>query len=253
LIYREEKKLPNNSLVPFLKELVGNEEFQGHDEHLQILGIYACFYELEGDDLAHLTKHFNATRKKHPTFSHNWLALILEIHESSRVDLNAAADARISAILDKSIKDEVAEYYELMDKVHGIGYVQIDAMDAVRSFYIRHEGTSLINECVRMTIYHYLARLINNLEIREYHELFELARVYTVYIKIFANQQFNQNVKDLTMRFIKKTMRQYTDKRGRDYQDIKKFVATTLVDLNFMKEKEVVEMFKTRRKKKAEK
>ncbi len=253
LIYREEKGLNNTSLMPFLKELIGNAEFQGHDEHLQILGMYASFFDLQGEDLEHLAKHFNATRKKHPEFSQHWLAFVLEMHESSRVDLNAAADARISAILDKSVKDELTEYYELMDVIHGVGYVREEAMDAVKSFYNRHEGTSLVNECVRMTIYHYLARFINNLEIRDYHELFELAKIYTVYINIFANQQFNQNVKDLSMKYVRRILRFYTDKRGRDYQDIKKFVSTTFVDLNFIKEKEVVEMFKTRRKKKAEK
>ncbi|MBK9012725.1 MAG: hypothetical protein IPM82_00795 [Saprospiraceae bacterium] len=253
LIYREEKGQNNKSLMPFLKALIGNEEFQGHDEHLQILGIYANFFDLEGEDLKHLTKHFNATRKKHPAFSSHWLAFVLEMHESKRVDLNAQADARISAILDKSVKDELTEYYELMDTIHGIGYMQEEAMDAVKSFYIRHEGTSLINECVRMVIYHYLARLINNLEAGDYHELLELSKIYTVYINIFANQQFNQDVKELSMRYIKRTLRSYTDKRGKDYQDIKKFVATTFVDLNFIKEKEVVEMFKTRRKKKTEK
>jgi hypothetical protein len=60
-------------------------------------------------------------------------------------------------------------------------------------------------------------------------------------------------VKELSMRFVKKALRVFTDKRGRDYQDIKKFVSTTFVDLGFLKEKEVVEMFKTRRKKKSEK
>ncbi len=252
LIYREEKKLDNKSLMPFLKALIGNEEFQGHDEHLQILGFYANFFDLEGEDFEHLKKHFNATRKKHPEFSRHWLAFVLEMHESRRVDLNAQADARISSILDKSINDELTEYYALMDTIHSIGYMREEAMDAVKSFYNRHEGTSLINECVRMVIYHYLARFINNLEGSDYHELFDLAKIYTVYINIFANQQFNQDVKELSMRFVKRALRQYTDKRGRDYQDIKKFVATTFVDLNFIKEKEVVEMFKTRRKKKSE-
>ncbi|MBI1224126.1 MAG: hypothetical protein GC192_02715 [Bacteroidetes bacterium] len=252
LIYREEKKLDNKSLMPFLKSLIGNEEFQGHDEHLQILGFYANFFDLEGEDFEHLRKHFNATRKKHTDFSKHWLAFILEMHESRRVDLNAQADARISSILDKSIDDELTEYYALMDTLHSIGYMREEAMEAVKAFYNRHEGTSLINECVRMVIYHYLARLINNLEVSDYHELFDLSKIYTVYINIFANQQFNQDVKELSMRFVKRALRQYTDKRGRDYQDIKKFVSTTFVDLNFMKEKEVVEMFKTRRKKKTE-
>ena len=69
-------------------------------------------------------------------------------------------------------------------------------------------------------------------------------------MKIFGNQQFNQDVEDSSMVYIKKLLKRYTDKRGKDYQDIKKFVSSTFVELGFMKEKEVVELFKTRRKKK---
>jgi hypothetical protein len=68
-------------------------------------------------------------------------------------------------------------------------------------------------------------------------------------MEIFANQQFNQHIKDLSMRYVRRLLKHYTDKRGKDYQDIKKFVSTTFQDLNFLKEKEVVELFKTRRKK----
>jgi len=69
-------------------------------------------------------------------------------------------------------------------------------------------------------------------------------------MKIFGNQKFNQDVDDLNMAFIKKLLKVYVDKRGKDYQDIKKFVSTTFVELGFLKEKEVVELFKSRRKKK---
>ena len=251
LIYRIEKKLNNTSLFPFLKEFIENKDYQGHDEHLQILGLYTNFFNLGEADQKHLVKNFNQTRKVHPEFTEHWLNFILEMHESSRVDLDAAADGRVSAILDKSVKDELTEYYNLMDVIHNVGYLNEEAMEAVKIFYNRHEGLSTINECVRMTIYHYFARLLNNLEVTEYHELFELAKIYTVYIKIFANQQFNQNVKYLSMRYIKRALKRFTDKRGKDYQDIKKFVATTFQDLGFLKEKEVIEMFKSRRKRKA--
>jgi hypothetical protein len=252
LLYRIEGHLDNSSLLPFMKAFIENEEFQGHDEHVQILGLYACFFDLQDEDREHLALQFNKTRKKHPEFNDRWLRFVLEMHESTRVDLNAEADARVSAILDKAIEDNLKEYYDLMDIIHGTGYMKEETMEAVKAFYNRHEGRSLINECVRMTIYHYLARLLNNLEVQDYHELFALAKVYTVYIRIFANQQFNQNVKYLSMRYINRLLKHYTDKRGKDYQDIKKFVSTTFQDLEFLTEKEVVEIFKTRRKRKPE-
>ena len=138
-----------------------------------------------------------------------------------------------------------------MEHIHSKGYTHEGAIEAVQTFYNQHEGKSLINECVRETIFGYYSRLLNNLELHEYNELFEVAKNYPIYMKIFGNQQFNQNVDDLSMGFVKKLLKKYVDKRGKDYQDIKKFVSTTFTELGFLKEKEVVELFKTRRKRKA--
>jgi hypothetical protein len=71
-------------------------------------------------------------------------------------------------------------------------------------------------------------------------------------MRIFRNQHFNQGLKDLSMDLVNRLLVRYVDKRGKDYQDIKKFVSSVFVDYGFLKEKETVEMFKTRRKKKEE-
>ena len=69
-------------------------------------------------------------------------------------------------------------------------------------------------------------------------------------MRIFDNQQFNQDMEKISMSYIAKLLKRYTDKRSRDYQDIKKFVSHNFVDYGFLKDKEVVELFKTRRKRK---
>jgi hypothetical protein len=91
---------------------------------------------------------------------------------------------------------------------------------------------------------------LKNLGEEEYHNYFEINKTFIQYMSIFSNQKFNQDVKAISLVYIKKLIKKYTDKRGRDYQDIKKFVAATFLDLGFMKQKEIVELFKTRRKKK---
>lgn len=251
LLYRIERNLDNNSLLPFLKAFIENKNFKGHDEYLEIMAVYALFIDLNEADQKHLAGLFNEARKSHSDFTEKWLEIILTLHKSRRVVVDAEADARISSILDKSIKDDITAYYNLMDVIHGVGYINEEAMEAVKSFYTHHEGRSLINECVRMSLFNYFARLLNNLEVEDYHELFNLSKIYTVYINIFANQQFNLDVKDLSMRYVQRLLKHFTDKRGKDYQDIKKFVSTTFQDLNFLTEKEVVELFKTRRRRKA--
>lgn len=243
------KDADNSSLLPHLKAFVENELFQGSREYLHIVGLYASFFELAKKDRDHLAKHFNAVRTTMPEFDEEWLSFLLELHHGD-LRLDAEADARISALVDRKIKDELSNYYDLTDTIHGKGYVDQEAQDAVKAFHDRHEGLSTINECVRQTIYGYIARFIRNLEVQDYPEFFELSKVFTLYMHIFVNQQFNQDIKELSMAYVQRCLKVFTDKRGKDYQDIKKFVSTTFQDLGFLKEKEVVELFKTRRKRK---
>ena len=250
LIYRILRGGDNSSIAQPLKDFVGNTEFQGRKEHYEIMGLYGAFFELSDDDLDQLTEHFNATRAKTPEFPEKFLQFILDLHDHSQLDLTPEADKQLSLIVDKSVKDELSDYFKVIDVIHTKGYTNEIVHEAVRIFYHRFEGLSLINECVRKTIFNYFARYIKNLEVGEYTSLFEISKLFPVYIDIFVNQKFNQDIKELCMRYIRKLLKHYTDKRAKDYQDIKKFVSTTFQDLNFLKEKEVVELFKTRRKRK---
>jgi hypothetical protein len=67
-------------------------------------------------------------------------------------------------------------------------------------------------------------------------------------MNIFSNEKFNQNLKAELLKYVKGLLRTYTDKRSKDYQDIKKFVQATFVDMGFMDEKAVKELFKRKRK-----
>ena len=50
------------------------------------------------------------------------------------------------------------------------------------------------------------------------------------------------------MKYVNRLLHLFIDKRAKDYQDVKKFVATQFVEFGFLQDKEVVEMFKSRRK-----
>jgi hypothetical protein len=135
----------------------------------------------------------------------------------------------------------------VMDVVHTKGYVHEETISAVKDYYEQHKGLSLENECLRDGIFGYCASFLNNLDTDSYQEYFEINKVYVSYIHTFYNQKFNQNIKDLSMKYIQKLLDVYTDKRGRDYQDIKKFVTATFLDLSFKSEKELNEIFKTKK------
>lgn len=250
LIHRINLELDNTSIMEPLREFIANDEFKGTPEHLHIMSLYAKYFELSDEDQKHLEKHFNDTRKKMPDFVEHYLKFHLENLEGLEIIWTPEADKRISAILDRKQKDDLTAYYDLMDMVHDKGYVNAEVQEAVQEFYERHEGLSTINECVRYTIFQYFNKLISNLEVDAYTDYFEITKLFPVYMDIFMNQRFNQNLEQASKKYLKKLLKQYTDKRGKDYQDIKKFVTAMFVDFGFMTEKEVVETFKTRRKKK---
>lgn len=248
LKYRVSIGANNESLVPNIKDFLTNKNFQYGPEIVKVLHIFTNFFDAKYHE-DWLKQVFNNGRKEYPAFNEEYF----EFHDSIlKGDLNVDSDCdkRVLDVLDKGIEDDLKAYYELMDLVHSKGYVHDDSIKAVRAFYDRHEGLSTINECLRMSIFGYFRRMISNLPTDAYHDFFEIHKVFAVYFQIFNNQQFVQEVKELCLTYVRKLLKAYTDKRGKDYQDIKKFVSQTYVELGFMREKQIVELFKTRRKKK---
>ncbi len=250
LIHRVNLHVDNASIIGDIKQFLENSEFKGTPEYWQIISLYANFFDLEEADKTNLAEHFNNTRREMPGFAAEYLDFLLELLRSQEMKWTADADRRVSALLDRSIEDELTAYYDLMDIVHNQGYTSQEAQEAVKVFCNQREGLSIANECVRQTIYHYFAGFVNNIEVDSYTDFFEITKLFATYMSIFANQRFNQNLEKISMVYLQKLREHYTDKRGKDYQDIKKFVATAFVDFGFFTEKEVVEMFKSKRKKK---
>ena len=251
LMYRAKHKMDNVTLNTVMDTFVNNVDFYNTDEHLHIMVLAANFFKMNDEATARFKETFNKLRVEVPEFVEKYLSFMVEMNQAG-LPFDAEADLNAAKIVDKNIKDALSEYYWLAEVVHTKGYAQADVITAVRAFYETHEGRSTVNHCVRNMIFSYLYRAIVPLTERQYLKYFEISKIYTAYINIFTNQQFNQNIKDISMEFIQKCLKKFIDKRSRDYQDIKRFVSTVFIDLNFLKDKEVVEMFKTRRKRKTE-
>lgn len=249
LMHRVATKANNASFIPNIVEFLNNEEFKNTREYVRVLTLFTNFYDYS-DHEAWLKKTFNETRSSYPAFEEEYFTFI-EILIDSFLEVDREVDERVRSILDLSVEDNLTAFYNLMHVIHTKGYVHDDTIEAVRSFYDQHEGLSTINECLRKAILGHFRRLLANLEVEAYTDYFELNKTFTIYIQIFNNQQFKQDVKKLSLNYIAKLLKSYTDKRGRDYQDIKKFVSHTFLELGFLTEKQIVELFKTRRKRKA--
>ncbi len=249
LKHRVKAKEDNSSLLPHLTDFIKNEDFQNTEEYVSILGLFSCFFGKEDRPIELLKEIITKKRQNDPKFIDRWFDFMLESFASS-LEIDDRADRNASEVIDKSIDDDLTRYYNLTDQIHDKGYLHEDVIEAVRVFYNQHEGLSVINECVRNIIFGYFYRILSNLTVEEYHEMFELTKIFPTYMQIFSNQLFNQRLKDACMAYVKKLLKHYTDKRAKDYQDIKKFVSRSFKDFGFLSDKQIVELFKTKRKKK---
>ncbi|MEY3323627.1 MAG: hypothetical protein RLZZ417_3210 [Bacteroidota bacterium] len=250
LLSRVNKSLPNESLIKPLSEFVINEEFWGTMEHQEIMLIFGLFFETPEIDRINLHKTLNKIRtKESELFSQRTFTTLLHLHQDGAGILTPDADLRLSSIIDKTLKDDLASYYLLIDKVHKAGYTNESVQEEIRQFHAKFDGLSDINECLRLTISQYFLKLIKNLEEQDYMEFFGIfTQLFPTYQQIFNNQHFNMRIREAALAFVDRLQDTFLDKRGRDYQEVKKFVGRTFVEIEFVTEKEFVERFKTVRK-----
>lgn len=252
--YRVQHQAENNtSLHTAIDQFLDTKALIGSKEHFKLSALYGAFFQALPEDSAKtLKKNFNAAREVIPESDELLLGFLLELHQDKNVSLDEQSDLRLSKIVDAKQKDQLSEYYELVAAIHTEGYTNDTTQEKIRAAYLNHEGLSDFNEGVRRTIFHYFHRFVSNLETSDYSSFFEITKLFAVYMGLFDNQKFNQDLKDLSMSYVRKLLKTYTDKRGKDYQDIKKFVSATFLDFKFLTDKEIVNLFKTRRKKKTE-
>jgi len=250
LLERGKNDYNNENLSDHLNKFIANDVLKGEDQYLRILLIIGLFFDLNEDGQKAFAKAFADMKKVNDNFSDTYFKVLDEMFVSPEIHITPDADKRLSSLIDGKSDEEVNSYYSLMNTIHTKGFIHDDSIEAVHSYYSQHEGLSLNNKCLRAGLLNYFTQVMSNLEADSYQEYFELNKTFIHYINIFDNQKFNQAVKEISLTYVKKLLKRFIDKRGRDYQDIKKFVKATFLDLGFMKDKELVELFKTKRKKK---
>lgn len=249
LLHRINTQEDNDSLLEPLSAFAQNKELIGTKEHLQICTLYGAYIKLPEAEETITKAALAAARKELPEADEHLLQFLLYLHANKEIDLTPEADLQLASLFDRTTDDQLSEYFTLLETIHNGGYTNEPTQEAIRVQYMSHEGLSAFNEGIRRTIFRYFQTFVSNLLPSQYPSFFELTKLFAVYMGLFGNQQFNQHLKELSMSYVKKLLKFYTDKRGKDYQDIKKFVSSAFLDFQFLKEKEIVNLFKTRRKK----
>ena len=247
LRYRFGNGLDNTSLIEPIGEMLGNAELAESEEFERFIALVALFVEMPDSQENALRTQIRELSKE-DGFADRYFAFLAELHADDEVDVTPEVDRRMALRVGTQGDHLMPQYYALVTKLHDNGIDHLETQDAIRLFTREQEGLSDVNACVRETVLRYFRKLIGNLDVESYTAFFEATKLFAVYIDVFGNESFKQELRTLSVKYVKSLMKRYTDKRGRDYQDIKKFVKTTFEDLGFMTEKEVTNFFKTKRK-----
>ncbi|MBK8644697.1 MAG: hypothetical protein IPN15_21545 [Saprospiraceae bacterium] len=244
-------KSKHENYITEIHELVSKKEFYKESEFLELLAIVANFINLGEKENQYLASAINEVRTVNPQFANQYFNFLKKSYKEG-TKFGLKADSKFYELLDKSKNDDLVKFYKLLETIHTKGFVHEDAIDAVNAFYAQYEGMSINNECLRLAILQQFGNVVENLTEPEYLSFFEISKTFATYMNIFDNSAFNQDVEGMSMKYIQKLLAFYQDKRSREYQDVKKFVSTSFTEYEFMTEKEVVDLFKIKRKKKGE-
>ena len=247
LRYRFGNELDNASLVEPITALLQNGDYRDLREHERLTFLAALFLELPQAAENELRKYLRELAADEQA-TERFFALLHELHYDDEVSITPEVDRRMSLRVGTAGDTLMSQYFNLATTIHDKGINHLEAQDAIRLFMREQDGLSDVAESVRATVLRYFRQLLGNLDAESYPDFFELTKLFAVYFDIFGNESFKQEIRGLSVRYVKSLMRRYTDKRGRDYQDIKKFVRTTFEDLGFMTERELTNFFKTKRK-----
>ncbi len=247
LFQRQRLRLDNSNIKPAITELLKNPVIANTEEQNQILFVLLNFFNLEGNDRTDVKTILNKQRKENGHLGDEYFDFLIEMYENKTI-LGPDSDKKVKEFLEPAIKDDILAYYTLVEQLHSKGFMHVDVVEAIREYLGNYKGLSNQAEAVRQAVMRYFKQWVDHAGPQDYTDFFELFKTYTVYMDLFSNQHFNQQLEYSCIAYIKRMMAHFTDKRGRDYQDIKKFVQHTFTKVGFIKEKEAVELFKTKRK-----
>jgi hypothetical protein len=239
----------HDSYIDEIHKLIAQKEFYKEPEFIEIISIIANFITLNQTETQHLANALNSCRYENEQFNNLYFNFLKSGYRSG-INFGAEADRKFNALLNKNEGDDLIKFYSLLDTIHQKGFVHEDALDAVNAFYAQYEGMSIINECLRLAILQMLHKVVDNLTEPEYHYFFELQKTISGYINIFGNSAFNLETEGMCMNYVKKLLGFYKDKRSKEYQEIKRAVSSGFTELEFLTEKELIDLFKIKRKKK---
>ncbi len=254
LLYRVSATDLNNDALPApLFNFVTEEQFADRKELIQPIVIYSAYLPPLDEAKQAVVDVLNRERKAHPKrVADQILSFILRLKNDPKVTFGKEQEANLGLIIDRDLEDDLTAYFNLTDRIHSEGFTEPEVQQAIQEEVLKQDGLSDFNENIRRTIIVYFDQMVASLGTNDYNEWFSITgKQFPIYMKIFANEQFNQELRRLAIRYTKRLIKEHTNKRGKDYRDIKKTTVSTWTDYGFMSDKQLKEFFKTPRKRKS--
>ena len=249
LLYRAEHVLDNESLNKHILNFISSDAFTPTDEYLEIFIILGLMFPLDNEEQEAYRVRFAKINETTPDFQQEFFTVYDGLYNDKNISITPNHEVHLCTLIRAANNKDINDYADTVGEMHSKGFVHPDAIDKIRRYYEMHDGMSVQNECLRASVLGYMDKLLNHFEPENFTDYTEMNKIITAYMGIFYNEEFNQVIKNASLNYVAKCLKVFTDKRGKDYQDLKKYVATTYKDLGFLTEKEVVELFKTKRKK----
>ncbi len=247
LLKRFEAGGDNTSLKAQTLAFLDNPEFQNTEEYLQMLALVGNFLDLTEEERQQVAAHFAREQANFSDFELHYLRFLTQLYQEHTSLMTPEADLRMVRIVDLKQPGRIADFYRVAQVVHSLGYIHPDVMDAVREFYNSHEGLSVESKCLRLLMLRYFTQWMQGITEREYGDFFEMSKFFHFYMRIFGDQEFNQALKKSVQKYLERLLKTYTDRRGKDYQDIRKFAKNQMVEIGLLTEKEADTIFRIRR------
>ena len=232
-----------DSVYAYNQGIISNASLGKSSEHLEILLIIGFYFDLKDAERQELSSRLSEYV--------NDSELILEVLLKLQVESNPqdADYSRMHTVLSSTSLESLKSFIDVCVQINALGYINPEAIETAKVYYENNRGTSLENAAFRNFAFAKFDKFMSTLAVEDFNEYFELNKVFVVYMNLLDNEKFNQSIKGVSMTYVKKLLRTYTQKRSKDYQDIKKFVSSVFLDLGFLNEKQIKELFKTKRKK----
>ncbi|MBK8955085.1 MAG: hypothetical protein IPM34_05960 [Saprospiraceae bacterium] len=246
---RIEFKSSHDSYIEEIHKLISQKTFYKEPEFIDLIAIIANFIELNPNETQHLANALNACRYENPQFNTLYFKYLKNAYRGG-VLFGPQVDRKFFNLLNRNEGDDLVRFYNLLIAIHDKGFVHEDTLDVVNAFYSQYEGMSINNECLRLAFLQLFSNVITHLTEAEYPHFFDLLRTFYNYMNVFGNSAFDQETKGYCMDYVKKLLAFYKDKRSKEYQEIKKHVSSQFVEFEFLTEKEIIDLFKIKRKKK---